>query len=223
MSHLLPLSLDLRRLAVAVAGSGPKALARVTMITDAGAIRPTVYAPGADTGFRAAVEALGAVPVDRLPDDDDLAALRLLFVADIDPPVARALHDRAEALKVLVNVEDVVPLCAAQVPSILRRGDLTIAVSTAGASPSLAIALKAELARLIGPEWAARTAAIRKLRMALRGRGLAPAAVKAASDALIRDNGWLPLAAAPAPARHDTDTASVDPVAAEDGPRRAKA
>ena len=38
MSHLLPLSLDLRRLAVAVAGAGPKALARVTMITDAGAI-----------------------------------------------------------------------------------------------------------------------------------------------------------------------------------------
>lgn len=221
MTALLPVSLDLRRLPVAVAGHGEKALTRLAMIIEAGAIHPRVYAPDAPADFITRAEALGGVVVDRLPSDAELDDLRVLFVADLDVDTARPLHDRAEAYKVLVNVEDVVPLCALQVPSVLRRGDLAIAISTAGASPSLAIAMKRELARLIGPEWAERTAAIRRLRMALRGAGTPPAAVKSATDEMIRREGWLPLgSAAPRSDETDADTAATTPT---DHPRRVKA
>jgi precorrin-2 dehydrogenase/sirohydrochlorin ferrochelatase len=221
MTALLPVSLDLRRLPVAVAGHGEKALTRLAMIIEAGAIHPRVYAPDAPADFITRAEALGGVVVGRLPSDAELDDLRVLFVADLDVETARPLHDRAEAYKVLVNVEDVVPLCALQVPSVLRRGDLAIAISTAGASPSLAIAMKRELARLIGPEWAERTAAIRRLRMALRGAGTPPAAVKSATDEMIRREGWLPLGGgAPRSYKTDNDTAATTPT---DHPRRVKA
>ncbi|HAE50311.1 MAG TPA: hypothetical protein DCK97_23135 [Tistrella mobilis] len=75
--------------------------------------------------------------------------------------------------------------------------------------------MKRELARLIGPEWAERTAAIRRLRMALRGASTPPAAVKSATDEMIRREGWLPLGGTAADA--------TDATTPTDHPRRVKA
>ena len=54
----------------------------------------------------------------------------------------------------LVNVADVPPLCNFILPAIVRTGPLTIAISTAGASPALAKRMKREIAELFGEDYA---------------------------------------------------------------------
>jgi siroheme synthase-like protein len=52
-----------------------------------------------------------------------------------------------------VNVVDDTPRCNFIAPSILRKGDLTIAISTSGKAPALAVRLKERLQRELGPEY----------------------------------------------------------------------
>jgi precorrin-2 dehydrogenase / sirohydrochlorin ferrochelatase len=53
----------------------------------------------------------------------------------------------------LVNVVDDTPRCNFIAPAILRNGDLTIAISTGGKAPALAVRLKERLQRELGPEY----------------------------------------------------------------------
>jgi siroheme synthase-like protein len=63
------------------------------------------------------------------------------------------VHADAEARHMLCNVVDVTHLCNFILPSIMRRGDLAIAVSTAGASPALARRIRLTLERNYGDEY----------------------------------------------------------------------
>ena len=78
--------------------------------------------------------------------DEVLAPLQLLFVAGLSEGEARHLAGRARAFGVLVNVEDVLPLCDFHVPAIVRQGDLLLTASTGGTAPGLARALREHLA-----------------------------------------------------------------------------
>ncbi len=64
----------------------------------------------------------------------------------------------------LVNVVDVPSLCNFIVPSVVKRGPLTIAISTSGVSPSIAKAIRKELEKLYGAEFGKRLASLRKIR-----------------------------------------------------------
>src|ERR1700748_1077947 len=78
--------------------------------------------------------------------DAVLAPLQLLFVAGLTEGAARHLASRGRALGLLVNVEDVLPLCDFHVPAIVRRGELVLTASTGGQVPGLARALRERLA-----------------------------------------------------------------------------
>lgn len=84
---------------------------------------------------------------------DDLDPAPWLVVAATDDEV---LHRRIAALcrqrHVWVNVVDRPPLCDFIVPSVVRRGPVTMAVSTGGLSPAVAKFLGADLRRRYGPE-----------------------------------------------------------------------
>jgi precorrin-2 dehydrogenase/sirohydrochlorin ferrochelatase len=60
------------------------------------------------------------------------------YAATDDPAVNREVHDEAGRVGVWLNVADQPALCTFLVPAVVRRGELTIAVSTNGASPSMA-------------------------------------------------------------------------------------
>ncbi len=79
--------------------------------------------PGAPGGPAGRSRGGSAAAVCRTPPDAVLEALQLLFVAGLQEGEARHLAGRARALGVLVNVEDVLPLCDFHVPAIVRRGD----------------------------------------------------------------------------------------------------
>lgn len=143
---------------------------------------------------RAALLAEAGVEARLLPDevpDTVLEGLQVLFVAGLDEGEARLLAGRARALKVLVNVEDVLPLCDFHVPAIVRRGDLLLTASTGGQAPGLARALREKLAGTFGPEWIVRLKDLGAARARWRGQGLAPSQVSRNMRDLIARNGWL--------------------------------
>jgi precorrin-2 dehydrogenase/sirohydrochlorin ferrochelatase len=69
----------------------------------------------------------------------------LVFAATNDNAVHQQLWEEAQQHEILINVVDVPRLCNFIMPSILRRGDLCIAVSTGGRSPALARKIRLEL------------------------------------------------------------------------------
>jgi precorrin-2 dehydrogenase/sirohydrochlorin ferrochelatase len=92
-----------------------------------------------------------------IPSDVDGASL--VISATDDPTTQTEVASIAESKNILVNTVDKPELCSFIVPAILRRGDITIAISTSGKSPSLAAELRARLDRVLTDEFA-RTAKV---------------------------------------------------------------
>ncbi|MGH7536413.1 MAG: precorrin-2 dehydrogenase/sirohydrochlorin ferrochelatase family protein, partial [Gemmatimonadales bacterium] len=78
--------------------------------------------------------------------------------------VNREVAERARRAGGLVNVADDPGACSFLVPAVVRRGDLTVAISTGGCSPALAKKLRPRLEQTIGPEYETFVAALRLLR-----------------------------------------------------------
>jgi precorrin-2 dehydrogenase/sirohydrochlorin ferrochelatase len=137
--------------------------------------------------------AAGINPVLLSNDADSaaMAGLRLVFVAGLDEAESRGLALRARAAGALVNVEDMTELCDFHVPAIVRRGDLTLTVSTSGRVPGLARRLREWLADRIGPEWEQRVGSLSEARTEWRTDGLAPSEVSKRTRDLIEQEGWL--------------------------------
>ena len=83
----------------------------------------------------------------------DLKGAALVVSATDDPAVNRRVAREARAAGVPVNVVDQPDLCSFFVPASLRRGRLTITVSTGGASPALSGMVRRQLAHLFGAEY----------------------------------------------------------------------
>lgn len=145
-----PIMVDVRDRQVFVAGGGREAAAKAKALASLGA-RVTVWADvHRDTG--ALAERPGIVLTDGPFEPDALDGACLAIVgtgrADVDRPIAT----EARARGVLVNTVDDIPFCDWSAPAILRRGDLTIAIGTAGYAPALAARLRDRLRDVIGPE-----------------------------------------------------------------------
>jgi len=113
----------------------------------------------------AALAAAGALEHrEREYHSDDLdgcvLAIAATGIGDADAAVARDAGTRG----IPVSVAGAPELGSFVGASSLRRGDVTIAVSTGGASPGLARYLRADLERHYGPEWGALAALLRELR-----------------------------------------------------------
>ena len=68
----------------------------------------------------------------------DLSGAFICIAATDDNAVNRVIAKEAEDRNVLLNVVDVTPLCTFIAPAVSRRGEVTLAASTGGASPALA-------------------------------------------------------------------------------------
>jgi precorrin-2 dehydrogenase/sirohydrochlorin ferrochelatase len=143
---------------------------------------------------RAALLAEAGVEARLLSSDASdavLEPLQLLFVAGLPEGEARLLAARARDLGVLVNVEDVLPLCDFHVPAIVRRGDLLVTASTGGTVPGLSRRLREWLADAFGPEWTERLSDLAAQRARWRSAGVSPAEVSRKVRALVDEKGWL--------------------------------
>ena len=114
-----------------------------------------------------ALASAGARVVIRSESDwtpEDLDGAFLCVAASSDPETREAVFRAARERGVLVNVMDDVARCDFAAPTVVRRGDLAIAVSTGGRSPALARRLRRRLERQFGPEWEDALAALGEVR-----------------------------------------------------------
>jgi precorrin-2 dehydrogenase/sirohydrochlorin ferrochelatase len=100
---------------------------------------------------------------------DDLGGMFLLIVATASRVLNETIYREAQRRGVLCNVVDDPPHCDFFYPAVVRRGDLQIAISTAGQSPSLAQKLRRQLEQQFVPgyaEWVAELGETRRLVLA---------------------------------------------------------
>lgn len=184
---MLPIVFDVSAGSVVLVGEGELVERRLELLDAAGA-RVRVFSRKPSAALR---EAAGDRLNDRSPEDDDLKAASLVFGAGLSEADGAALAERARGFGALVNIEDVKPLCDFHIPSMVRRGDLTITVSTGGRSPGLARRLRRHLETIFGAEWADRLDSVGKLRDGWRREGLSLPEVSRKTDVYIDQQGWL--------------------------------
>jgi precorrin-2 dehydrogenase/sirohydrochlorin ferrochelatase len=83
----------------------------------------------------------------------DLAGAMLVVIASGSEETDAAIVSEAREHNVLVNVQTDAASSDFIVPSVVRRGDLQVAVSTAGKAPSVARQVRRSIARAHGEEW----------------------------------------------------------------------
>lgn len=100
--------------------------------------------------------------------EGDLAGYQLGFVGTDDGEVNQFVYREGKEGGVWVNAADDPSNCDFILPSILRRGDLIVAVSTGGKSPALAKAIREELEAYFTEAYADLTAILSEVRRELQ-------------------------------------------------------
>lgn len=135
-----PVFLQLTGVPVLLVGGGRVAARKAEALLAAGAA-VTVVAPRVDPGLQRSAAACHL----RAYRPGDIAGHRLVMTATDDAAVNAAVAADAVAAGVWVNSADDPANCTFILPAVARDGAVTVAVSTAGASPALASHLRSRL------------------------------------------------------------------------------
>ena len=148
---LFPAFIKLADRACLVVGAGEVARSKVESLLNAGAL-VTVVAPLAISNIENLARSRTLVWLKREFQIDDLNGLFLVIAATSSSAVNRAVFLEAQRRGVLCNSVDDPPNCDFYFPAVVRRGDLQIAVSTAGESPALAQRIRRKLEKELDEE-----------------------------------------------------------------------
>ncbi len=155
-----PIFLNLNGKKAVVVGGGKVAQRKVIALLASGAdvtvISPTLTKELLKSLLR---ERIRHIP--RVYRKNDLKGAFLVVAATDSPETNRKVSKDAPAL---VNVVDVPAECNFISPSVVRRGQLLVAISTGGASPSCSRAIRKELQILYGPEFSVYLKFVKKIR-----------------------------------------------------------
>jgi precorrin-2 dehydrogenase/sirohydrochlorin ferrochelatase len=144
---LFPIFLKLTARPCLVVGAGTLAESKIESLRAANG-KVTVIAPHASARITDMAEAGEIDWLQREFQPGDVSTQPpyfLVVTATNIPAINRAVYLEAQAQNILCNAVDDPPFCDYYFPSIVRRGDLQIAISTAGASPALAQRLRKEI------------------------------------------------------------------------------
>jgi len=154
VTSLFPMFMKLNGRSCLVVGAGKVGEPKIAGLLETGA-RIRVIAMETTTAVREWARE-GKIELERRTyRSSDLEGVFLAVVATSSRTLNERIYGEAQARRVLCNVVDVPDLCDFFYPSIVRRGDLQIAVSTAGRSPSLAQKIRQQLEQQFGPAYAA--------------------------------------------------------------------
>lgn len=168
MTNLFPMFMKLIGKQCLVVGGGKVGEPKIGGLIDTGA-RIHVVALQASSQVREWAAA-GKIDLElRAFSANDLDGKFLTVVATPSNSLNQLIYRQAEQRGVLCNVVDVPEYCDFYYPAVVQRGDLQIAISTNGQSPSLAQKLRQQLERQFGAgyaEWVAQLGDTRRLILA---------------------------------------------------------
>lgn len=136
--------LDVRDRPVIVVGGDRIAAEKAAALAASGA-RVSVFAPAFSEEVLALAERGQVTLRTKDYEPGDLTGAFVVVAAITDPQLIEAVWQETQRNGQPVNIVDVPRYCTFILPSVLRRGKLTIAVSTEGASPSLAKRIRQQL------------------------------------------------------------------------------
>ncbi|MBV8716065.1 MAG: uroporphyrinogen-III C-methyltransferase [Chloroflexi bacterium] len=145
--------LDLLGKKVVVVGGGRVASSKVRALLPCQPAPLVVVAPKATQAIRRAANDGQLNWLQREYAAGDLAGASLAFGASDDRDLNARVAADARALGIPVLAVDDVPNCDFIAPALVRRGDLTIAISTSGRSPAMARRAREHLERALPPFW----------------------------------------------------------------------
>ena len=154
MTNLFPMFMKLSAKQCLVVGAGNVGEPKICGLIDTGA-SVHVVAIAASGQVREWADA-GKIELELRPfTASDLDGKFLAVAATASESLNKLIYHEAQRRGVLCNVVDVPEYCDFFYPAVVRRGDLQIAVSTAGQSPSLAQKIRQQLERQFGEGYAA--------------------------------------------------------------------
>jgi uroporphyrin-III C-methyltransferase/precorrin-2 dehydrogenase/sirohydrochlorin ferrochelatase len=182
MRHLLPLFLDLAGRRVVLVGGGRVATAKLRQLLDARA-HVTVVSPAITTDLH---RLAGEHPATSDRPIDDVASVTIverafaatdldgswLVVAAATPDVNRLVAEAADERRLFVNAVDDPTNATAYLSGVVRRDDVTIAISTSGSAPALTALVREALDRVLPTDLSRWMQAARAQRTAWRRTGV---------------------------------------------------
>jgi precorrin-2 dehydrogenase/sirohydrochlorin ferrochelatase len=147
-----PINLDINGRTCIVIGGGKVALRKTEGLLKCGG-NVTVISPKLEGKLSELAQIKKITWQKRSYQEGDLQNAFLVIAATDDPVIQEAIFSEADKKNLLVNVADVPKWCNFILPATVRRGDLSISVSTAGKSPAMAKKLRKDLEKQFGLEY----------------------------------------------------------------------
>lgn len=166
-----PISLNIHKKKCVVVGGGEIALRKVRGLLEQGAV-VQVITPTLCPELNCLAESKAISVLQRNYESGDLKGTCIAIAATTETETNKRVAMEAKRQGILVNVVDDPERSDFIVPSYIHRGELTIAVSTAGRSPALARKIRTRLETDFGKEYASLVALVGEVRSELKQRGV---------------------------------------------------
>ena len=154
VNTLFPVFLKLENLSMLIVGGGYVAMEKLTAIlANSPEARITLVATEISAAIRDYVSAFPKVTLtERMYISKDLEAIDIVIVAINDPEISAAIAADVQRSGILLNVADKPALCDFYMGSIVQKGNLKVAISTNGKSPTIAKRVKEVINDIIPEE-----------------------------------------------------------------------
>jgi uroporphyrin-III C-methyltransferase/precorrin-2 dehydrogenase/sirohydrochlorin ferrochelatase len=166
---LYPLFADLAGRPVLVVGGGVVAARKIEPLLRAGA-RVSVAADELGETVAARVLRAEVRHVARRFAPELLDEVWLVIAASDDPTLNARVRAAADARRIFCNVVDQTAACSFQVPAVVERGPLLVAISSSGQAPVLARQLRARIEALLDDSLGTLAALMGRWRRKIRDR-----------------------------------------------------
>ena len=167
MNNYYPVLINLKDKKCIVIGGGKVAERKVNSLLASEAI-VKVVSPSLTEGLYKLLKEDKINYVDREYKKGDLKGAYLAIGATSSSEINRMIYREGREVAIMVNIVDNPKLCDFIVPAVIRRGPLSITVSTGGKCPALARKIKKDISEIYGEEYGALTYLIGNFRERLK-------------------------------------------------------
>lgn len=167
-----PIYVNLEKKACLVVGAGEVGKRKILSLIDAGAGHVTILdTRPLDADMEPVVSRDNVVFEQREFKDEDLDGKFLVIACTSSEDVNWRISNLCAERDLLCNIVDQPEKCSFIVPATVKRGDLTVAISTSGQSPAMAKRIRKELQNSFGDEYASLLTAMGRIRPLLLDLG----------------------------------------------------